>query len=619
MRGLALLPALAISALLPAAADVGPEIPRPALAEMEAHVQRQLRDAREELDGLVADPETAPAPLAAALGLMGQLYHAYDLTEPAEACYERAAELSPDDYRWHYYLGLLRQRGGRREESIAALEQALEVAPDDAATLLRLADQARAGDRLDRAGQLYRRLLDQAPSEAAALRGLAQIATARGEHAEAASLLERALASQPSATRLHYLLAIAYRRLGEMDKARQQIALQGPADIASPDPLLAELSSLASGSAVSLQRGYYAAFAGFNKTAIEDYRRAVAAAPGNPEARRSLAGALAESGDHAGAIEQLRELLRIDPDSAGAHFTLAERLNTTGATEEALSHYQTAVEQAPDFRSFRLALARALIRAGHLADSAPHLRRLIEIDQHDTAARIDLGELLLAQGQTEAAAAQFRLVLAGDSAEGQRAAAHTGLGRMLAGSGAVEEAIEEFEAALGLAPEFRPAHLGLASLLGRSGRFAEAAGAFRRALELEPRDRRARLGEATALLLSGDAPAAVERLEEGVALLPESDELEDTLARLLAAAPDDSLRDGPRALTIAEVLFGRRPTLRHAETLAMALAETGRFEEAVEWQERVVAEATRQQDTAVLAGAEQTLSAYRRGEPYRLR
>ena len=616
MKRLAALLLLAAAGAPPVAAR---EIPRPRLDEMEPHVQRQLRDARAEVDALLADAGTAGAPLAAALGLMGQLYHAYDLNEPAEACYERAAALAPEEHRWHYYLGLLRQRSGRHQESMAALERALELAPSHAATILRLADQERAADRLDRAEELYRRLLEQPQAAAAGHLGLGQAATARGDHAAAARHLEQALATQPSATRLHYLLAIAYRRLGDLERARQQIALQGAADVAFPDPLLAELSSLASGAAVSLQRGYYAAAAGFDEAAIEDYRRAVASDPSNPEARRSLAGALARSGDHDGAIAELQALLEIDPNPAGAHFSLAEALTAAGSGEEALTHYQAAVDLAPDFRNFRLALARALIGAGRLDQAATHLLQLLESDRQDVEARIDLGEVLLVEGEVEAAESQFRTVVGGDATPRQRAAAHHGLARARSRVGDVAGALEQYRLALELVPERSDIRLAQAGLLGQAGRFSEAATAFRGAIELAPEDERARLGEATALLLAGRTGAAVAALDEGVTTLPESVELQDTLARLLAAAPEQGLRDGARALALAEGIFQRQPTLRHAETLAMALAETGRFDEAVALQERIVAEASRLGDAALVAGAEQVLAAYRRGEPYRLR
>src|SRR4029453_11187512 len=61
------------------------------------------------------------------------------------------------------------------------------------------------------------------------------------------------------------------------------------------------------------------------------------------------------------------------------------------------------------------------------------------------------------------------------------------------------------------------------------------------------------------------------------------------LARVLAAAPDDRVRDGARALAIATDLLKTQKTPGLAETMAMALAEVGRFDEAVKWQRDAIA------------------------------
>jgi hypothetical protein len=57
---------------------------------------------------------------------------------------------------------------------------------------------------------------------------------------------------------------------------------------------------------------------------------------------------------------------------------------------------------------------------------------------------------------------------------------------------------------------------------------------------------------------------------------------------VLAAAPDASVRDGARALDLARSLVERETTIDHVETLAMALAELGRFDDAIHWQERAI-------------------------------
>ena len=54
---------------------------------------------------------------------------------------------------------------------------------------------------------------------------------------------------------------------------------------------------------------------------------------------------------------------------------------------------------------------------------------------------------------------------------------------------------------------------------------------------------------------------------------------------------DRSVRDGARAVELATQAVTARSSLENAETLAMAIAEAGRFENAVELQSRLVEEA----------------------------
>ena len=64
------------------------------------------------------------------------------------------------------------------------------------------------------------------------------------------------------------------------------------------------------------------------------------------------------------------------------------------------------------------------------------------------------------------------------------------------------------------------------------------------------------------------------------------------LARLLAAAPDDRVRAGGRAESIMAELLKTQRTPAMTETMAMALAEQSRFDEAIRWQQDAIAAAT---------------------------
>jgi len=98
-------------------------------------------------------------------------------------------------------------------------------------------------------------------------------------------------------------------------------------------------------------------------------------------------------------------------------------------------------------------------------------------------------------------------------------------------------------------------------------------------------------------------------------VLPAEPSLTQMLVRILAASPDDQLRDGARALELATAAVAANRTLTALEGLAMAQAETGRFDEAVRTQtEALSATGTA---PATLARLQANLERYRQGRPCR--
>jgi len=90
-------------------------------------------------------------------------------------------------------------------------------------------------------------------------------------------------------------------------------------------------------------------------------------------------------------------------------------------------------------------------------------------------------------------------------------------------------------------------------------------------------------------------------------------------AWLLATVPDDQLRDGARAVELAErscgVVEWKQPIFMG--TLAAAYAEAGRFEDAVKMAERARETARAQGNEPVAKRNEELLELYRQGKPYR--
>jgi hypothetical protein len=70
------------------------------------------------------------------------------------------------------------------------------------------------------------------------------------------------------------------------------------------------------------------------------------------------------------------------------------------------------------------------------------------------------------------------------------------------------------------------------------------------------------------------------------------------------------VRDGRRALDLANAVHSVEPTPVHGETIALALAELGRCEEALSRMTRAIAEAEQGSDDAEVARLKDGLSRY---------
>jgi hypothetical protein len=110
---------------------------------------------------------------------------------------------------------------------------------------------------------------------------------------------------------------------------------------------------------------------------------------------------------------------------------------------------------------------------------------------------------------------------------------------------------------------------------------------------------------------------ARDRLREAMSVYPDQPGFAHALARVLAAAPDDRARDGRSALELVQRLWAQQHTTALAETMAMALAEVGRFDEAAEWQRKAIAEAGREKRTTDLARLSSNLRRYEQRLPCR--
>lgn len=146
--------------------------------------------------------------------------------------------------------------------------------------------------------------------------------------------------------------------------------------------------------------------------------------------------------------------------------------------------------------------------------------------------------------------------------------------------------VEHLETALRLDPNCEEAESGFAYYYKRKGDRPRAIKHFQRALEISPEmDLHADL--ATLLAQEGRWDEALATVREGLARLPGYLDLKRKLAFMLATCPIDRLRDGKEAVRLAEEVASVGEEIPQTyDTLAVAYAEVGRFEEAVRADEK---------------------------------
>src|SRR5262249_39116512 len=127
------------------------------------------------------------------------------------------------------------------------------------------------------------------------------------------------------------------------------------------------------------------------------------------------------------------------------------------------------------------------------------------------------------------------------------------------------------------------------------------------------------LGVALMQLGPASTGKAVEELNQTLRLKPDNADAQIRLAWLLATSADASLRNGPRAVELAEAankLAGGNDAAVLG-TLAAAYAEAARLGEAGQAAERALGLATAQTNTALAADLRTQLGYYRLGAPFR--
>jgi tetratricopeptide (TPR) repeat protein len=245
--------------------------------------------------------------------------------------------------------------------------------------------------------------------------------------------------------------------------------------------------------------------------------------------------------------------------------------------------YERIADSFATSGSIRNNMGLTLFREHHVDAAIVWYRQALVLDPKDGTAHLNLANALLATEQYDESAKEFE-----KSIETVPATAATlqRLATALLGARRVAEAIDEYHKALKMDPDSPQLHYNLGCALAQAGRLSEAVAAFEAAVK--------------------EAPGFLVAIHN--------------LTWVLATAADDSVRNGSRALELAQLMRrlpeGGTPMMMRA--MAAAQFETGHMEEAIKTAQSALLLSVAAKDSALAGFLRSDLDGYRQGKPVRI-
>ncbi len=459
----------------------------------------------------------------------GHAMHQLGRYEAAERVFRRLVRQDADNTHWQYHLAATLTRLEQYPEARSLLERAVSLSPDIAVNHDELARVLRELGELERAEHHQRRAIDLDPSQAHQHVGLGLVLQQQGKLDEALAAYQKALEVDPDSvwawSNWGNILQVRGKLEQAEEKQRRALAIDprfGMGYNNLGDILLAQgevdEALAAYQRAIDLEPGESLPYTGMSRClarlgrrqeALEVAKRALALDPELPNAHSELGSRSFESGEYEQAIASYRRAIQLETrptERWGLHYNLGLAQSRSGRYAEAVDSFRSALAFHGDETIIQVQLGHALLNSGEIDAAFESLTRSIELDDGVAMAHYDLAVIHAQRSELSEAEGAVRRALALESAT----ASWDLLGRVLIRMGDHDEAIECYQKAVELDPDFASAHYSIGYLLGSQGRMEAALAALRRAEAIDERTGRLNARERAAVQrLIADAEVAL--------------------------------------------------------------------------------------------------------------
>ena len=273
-----------------------------------------------------------------------------------------------------------------------------------------------------------------------------------------------------------------------------------------------------------------------------------------------------------------------------------------------------------------VALASAtFIQTSYWRNSETLWTHALAVTSDNDFAHNNLGYLCVNRGELDKAISHFETALRIRSRRLDRhynvgtAFVQVNLADALARKGQSDEAMVHYDEAIKLQPYDADAYYNRGNVFFAKGRIDEAIADWEKTLQIQPNDADAHTGLGNALLQKSSLRDAIAHYEKALALAPQDPHSRNNMAWALATSSDASIRDGTRAVSLAqeavELSGGKEPNF--LRTLAAAYAENKRFAEAIITARRGYEIATMQNQSDLAQHLARDAALYRTRTPLR--
>jgi arylsulfatase A-like enzyme/Flp pilus assembly protein TadD len=263
------------------------------------------------------------------------------------------------------------------------------------------------------------------------------------------------------------------------------------------------------------------------------------------------------------------------------HYRLGLALARLARHEEAVQHFGKALELDADDYMVHGNMGLSLNDLGRFAEAQMHFREVLRLHPDDGDAHANLGASLAMQKKFAEAIVNYKQALELKSSDW---VVHGNLGKALLQTKKIDEAIIHWKESIRLNENQPQLQSGLGQLLAERGQVEEAIGYLRKSVDMGVKNYTVFYNLGFLLYGQGDIKGAIEQWERVLEIKPDDLRTLNNLAWALATCATEKLRDGHRALRLAEKMceLSGYEDPAHLDTLAACYASGGDFQKAVE-------------------------------------